>query len=188
MQESGVENTVILSFEELAKTDTFGWSCLHYAADLQLHNTRIFFSKKYEILNHRDLMGWTPLHHACLKGNEKVVDLLLGHDDPIEVAGYDGITPIHCAVQSGNANILKKLIENVKSERQKHTRESIAHVDRNERHPIHWAAVKRHVSLVRMLKDEIGRTIVSVGHVFISRQFMDIEIFSTTLLGIVAQI
>ncbi|ETR98130.1 ankyrin repeat protein 4ank, partial [Trichoderma reesei RUT C-30] len=61
-------------------------------------------------LSLRDLMGRTPLHHACLNGNKKAVDLLLDWDAPIEVAGNDGITPIHCAVLSGSIDILKKLL------------------------------------------------------------------------------
>ncbi|UKZ57383.1 hypothetical protein TrVGV298_011238, partial [Trichoderma virens] len=138
------------------QTDAFGWSPLHYAANLQLQNMRIVFSPEGEVLNLRDYMGWTPLQHACLVGNERVVDMLLDREAPIDTAGYDGITPMHCAVRSGNIEILQRLVEKSKSGRKRHSRNSVAHVDRNERHPIHWAAVKGDVQLIWLLKDDIG--------------------------------
>ncbi|KAH0489651.1 hypothetical protein TgHK011_010069 [Trichoderma gracile] len=144
--------------EELGKIDSFGWSPLHYAANWQLDHVRIDIWESGDVVSLPDLMGRTPLHHACLKGNEKAVNLLLDRDALIEVAGHDGTTPIHCAVLSGNLNILKKLVEEVRSKRLKHTRESIPHVDRNKRHPIHWAAAQGCIEVVRLLRDDIVRT------------------------------
>ncbi|KAK4072083.1 hypothetical protein Trihar35433_4147 [Trichoderma harzianum] len=157
MQEIESEKTLYFwDFEKLAKADAFGWSPLHYAANLQADNMRIVFSREGEALNIRDFMGWTPLQHACLVGNERVVDMLLDRDAPIEIAGYDGITPMHCAVWSGKADILQMLIDKVKSRRQKYTGKGVVHVDHNERHPIHWAAVRGDVDPVWMLKDDIS--------------------------------
>ncbi|KKP07506.1 hypothetical protein THAR02_00427 [Trichoderma harzianum] len=157
MQEVESEKTLYFwDFEKLEKVDAFGWSPLHYAANLQAQNMRIVFSKEKEALNLRDFMGWTPLQHACLMGNEKIVDILLDRDAPIEIAGYDGITPMHCAVRSGNADILQMLVDKVKSGRQRYTGKGVVHVDRNERHPIHWAAVRGDVDSVWLLKDDIS--------------------------------
>ncbi|KAL6819003.1 ankyrin repeat-containing domain protein [Trichoderma camerunense] len=157
MQEVESEKTLYFwDFEKLEKVDAFGWSPLHYAANLQADNMRIVFRKEKEALNLRDFMGWTPLQHACLVGNEKIVDILLDRDAPIEIAGYDGITPMHCAVRSGNADILQMLVDKVKSGRQKYTGKGVVHVDRNERHPIHWAAVRGDVDSVWLLKDDIS--------------------------------
>ncbi|KAJ4855817.1 ankyrin repeats (3 copies) domain-containing protein [Trichoderma breve] len=157
MQEIESEKTLYFwDFEKLEKADAFGWSPLHYAANLQADNMRIVFSKEKEALNLRDFMGWTPLQHACLVGNERVVDMLLDRDAPIQIAGYDGITPMHCAVRSGNADILQMLVDKVKSGRQKYTGKGVVHVDRNERHPIHWAAVRGDVDSVWLLKDDIS--------------------------------
>ncbi|KAL5093277.1 hypothetical protein Trisim1_011081 [Trichoderma cf. simile WF8] len=159
MQESQSEKTMSFwDVERLEKVDAFGWSPLHYAANLQSRNTRIVFSRGRvdDGLKLRDFMGWTPLQHACLVGNEKVVEILLGRDAPIEIAGYDGITPMHCAVRSGNAEILQMLVDKVKSGRQKYTGKGVVHVDRNERHPIHWAAVRGDVESVWLLKDDIS--------------------------------
>lgn len=156
MQEIESEKTLYFwDFEKLEKVDAFGWSPLHYAANLQADNMRIVFSGGGEVLNLRDFMGWTPLQHACLVGNERVVDMLLDRDAPIQIAGYDGITPMHCAVRSGNADILQMLVDKVKSGRQKYTGKGVVHVDRNERHPIHWAAVRGDVDSVWLLKDDI---------------------------------
>lgn len=157
MQEIESEKTLYFwDFEKLEKADAFGWSPLHYAANLQADNMRIVFSKEKEALNLRDFMGWTPLQHACLVGNERVVDMLLDRDAPIQIAGYDGITPMHCAVRSGNADILQMLVDKVKSGRHKYTGKGVVHVDRNERHPIHWAAVRGDVDSVWLLKDDIS--------------------------------
>lgn len=159
MQEKQSEKTMSFwDVERLEKVDAFGWSPLHYAANLQSRNTRIVFSRGRvdDGLKLRDFMGWTPLQHACLVGNEKVVEILLGRDAPIEIAGYDGITPMHCAVRSGNADILQMLVDKVKSGRQKYTGKGVVHVDRNERHPIHWAAVRGDVDSVWLLKDDIS--------------------------------
>ncbi|OPB40459.1 hypothetical protein A0O28_0005380 [Trichoderma guizhouense] len=157
MQEIESEKTLYFwDFEKLEKADAFGWSPLHYAANLQADNMRIVFSREKEALNLRDFMGWTPLQHACLVGNERVVDMLLDRDAPIQIAGYDGITPMHCAVRSGNADILQMLVDKVKSGRQKYTGKGVVHVDRNERHPIHWAAVRGDVDSVWLLKDDIS--------------------------------
>jgi ankyrin repeat protein len=151
METNDSGGTLYWDVEELGKIDSFGWSPLHYAANWQLDNVRIYILESGDVLSLRDLMGRTPLHHACLNGNKKAVDLLLDWDAPIEVAGNDGITPIHCAVLSGSIDILKKLVD-------KYTRKSILHVDRNERHPIHWAAIQGRIELVLMLRDDIDRT------------------------------
>lgn len=147
------------SSEKLGKVDNFGWSPFHYAANWQLNDANFLFDSicSADVFGPRDFMGRTPLHHACLKGNKRVVSLLLTRDTPIEVAGYDGITPIHCAVSSGSLSILEKLVEQVE-EHSKHGRESASHVDRNGRLPIHWAAAQGRMDLVRLLKGDINRT------------------------------
>ncbi|KAL6887264.1 hypothetical protein HDV57DRAFT_525688 [Trichoderma longibrachiatum] len=155
MRASGSGKTLYWWAEELGNVDIFGWSPLHYAANWQMGDVRFVIWDVGDVLSLRDLMGRTPLHHACLKGNKKAVDLLLAGSVPIEVAGNDGITPIHCAVLSGNSNILERLIEEVNSDRLKHSRESTSHVDRNRRLPIHWAAAQGRTDMVQLLKDDI---------------------------------
>lgn len=83
---------------------------------------------------------------------------LLGHGALIEIAGNDGITPMHCAVQSGKVEILQILMDKLKERYKGNTRKSQRYVDCNERHPIHWAAVEGKVKMVRLLKDDIGLT------------------------------
>lgn len=65
---------------------------------------------------------------------------------------------MHCAVQSGKAEILRILIDVLKERSKTNTRKSKRHVDRNERHPIHWAAVEGNVEMVRSMKDDISKT------------------------------
>ncbi|RFU74300.1 ankyrin repeat [Trichoderma arundinaceum] len=142
-------------FKGLGETDAFSWSPLHYAAYLRSPKIYTGSSQRDNHFNHRDFMGWTPLQHACLNRNEIVVDMLLAHDAPIAIAANDGITPMHCAVRGGNANILQKLIEKVELERPD-TREVISRGDRNNRYPIHWAVIQGHIEMVRLLKDDIN--------------------------------
>ncbi|KAM0479067.1 hypothetical protein ACHAPX_005047 [Trichoderma viride] len=143
--------------ETLERTDAFGWSLLHYAASLTLDSINIDSKWKPtdEFLNSRDLLGWTFLHHACFFGNQELVSVLLDHGALIEIAGLDGITPMHCAVQSGNADIIQRLMHVLDTRHKTNTRRSERYVDRNERHPIHWAAVEGNVEMVRLMKRDI---------------------------------
>lgn len=161
MKESESElKSYFLGIKDFERTDAFGWSALHYAAKLTLDNINI--DGKWEptddFLNSRDLMGWTFLHHACVFGNKELVSMLLDHGAKIEVAGMDGITPMHCAVRSGKAEILQGLMAELKKRHKRNTRKSEHYVDRNERHPIHWAAVEGKVKMVRLMKDSIRLT------------------------------
>ncbi|KAL7936388.1 ankyrin repeat-containing domain protein [Trichoderma chlorosporum] len=145
--------SVCLQSGGLEKVDSFGWSLLHYAKSApQMGEVQRGLTSKLEIGSLQDYRGWTPLQYACLVGNEKAVDLLLGHHAQIDKAGVDGITPIHCAVEGENAAILRKLLEKFDSKQQN----SVLPLDRNERHPIHWAAVRGKVELVELLKDGIN--------------------------------
>ncbi|EHK44815.1 hypothetical protein TRIATDRAFT_274363 [Trichoderma atroviride IMI 206040] len=142
------------------KTDAFGWSLLHYAAPLTLdiYDNNWETSDSFIFLNSRDLMDWTLLHHACFFGNETMVNMLLKYRAQIEIAGKDGITPMHCAVQSGKAKILQILVDVLEKRRKTNTRKSEHYVDHNERHPIHWAAVKGNVEMVRIMEDDISQS------------------------------
>ncbi|PNP44141.1 hypothetical protein TGAMA5MH_04428 [Trichoderma gamsii] len=144
------QRLAIRNIEEFEKTDAFGWSLLHYAANLTLDIDNNWQERDETTFpTPRDLMEWTPLHHACVFGNKELVDMLLRYKTPIEIAGKDGITPMHCAVQSGKVEIVQQLIGYKKHRR------NIRHVDRNERHPIHWAAVEGNVEMVHLLEDDI---------------------------------
>ncbi|KAH8126986.1 hypothetical protein FP744_10007711 [Trichoderma asperellum] len=145
----------IQNFKAFEKTDAFGWSLLHYAANLTILDIDNNWQTSDEFPNPQDLMGWTPLHHACFFGNEKMVKMLLKYKAPIEIAGKDGITPMHCAVQSGKAEIVQELIQETGRRYKKHSRKIERHVDRNKRHPIHWAAVEGNVKMVRLMKGDI---------------------------------
>lgn len=140
----------ISAIRDFEKTDAFGWSLLHYAANFTF-DIDDSFNTSDESLNLQDLMGWAPLHHACFFGNEKLVNVLLDHGARIEIAGNDGITPMHCAVQSGKPKIIQILMDELDKREKTNSRKSERHVDRNERHPIHWAAVEGNVEMVRSM-------------------------------------
>ncbi|KAM0519400.1 hypothetical protein ACHAPE_003572 [Trichoderma viride] len=159
MRERGLgHRSQISDIKDFEKTDVFGWSLLHYAATNVAIDIDDSCQTGDEFPSPRDLMGWTPLHHACYFGNEKLVNNLLSRGALIEVAGNDGITPMHCAVQSGKVEILRTLMDELEKRHKTNTRKSERYVDRNERHPIHWAAVEGKVKMVRLMKDDISLT------------------------------
>mmetsp|Transcript_46661 Transcript_46661/g.117552 ORF Transcript_46661/g.117552 Transcript_46661/m.117552 type:complete len:205 (-) Transcript_46661:35-649(-) len=55
--------------------------------------------------------GWTALHVAASKRNLKLVERLLEWGADVNVESYNGVTPLHLAVRSGDATITNKLLE-----------------------------------------------------------------------------
>ncbi len=56
------------------------------------------------------LVGWTPLHAACARGDIPMVEYLL-HIGARLVPDHDGTTCLHLAVESGNLNLVKLLVQ-----------------------------------------------------------------------------
>jgi len=75
---------------------------------------------KYLIENGADLMiqaydGHTILSLALLARNIELIDLCIIHaPNLVHVQNYDGYSPLHYAVRSGNSEIVKKIIETLK--------------------------------------------------------------------------
>lgn len=63
-----------------------------------------------ENVDERDADSRTALHHACIQGQEELVDLLLSFKADVACADSNGWTPLHFAAQSYGVSIAQKLI------------------------------------------------------------------------------
>ena len=54
----------------------------------------------------------TPLHDACRRGNIDLLEECLENNIPVNAMDQAGNTPLHWAAHSGQAECLKKLIQN----------------------------------------------------------------------------
>ena len=66
------------------------------------------------VLKHKailDHIGWTPLHYACAKGHLEVAEFLIVNGALIDSVSLNGTTPLMMAVQSGNEQLVKLLLD-----------------------------------------------------------------------------
>ena len=59
-------------------------------------------------INARDQLGRTALHHSCKKGNLQTTQVLLdtGDECDVDAVSYSGISPLMCAIESGNIELV----------------------------------------------------------------------------------
>ena len=74
--------------------------------DLTLVKTLVL--KKKAMVNH---IGWTPLHYACSKGNLEVAQFLIANGAIVDSPSQGNTTPLMMAVQSGNEQLVKLLLD-----------------------------------------------------------------------------
>lgn len=88
--------------------DKNGNLALHIAAQVgNLEIVKFLLADDQDVKGHNDL---TPLHFATIHGHEEMVKLLEGAD--LEVGDNKfGWTPLHCAVDYGNCDIVRLLIQ-----------------------------------------------------------------------------
>ena len=105
-------------------------------------------------INVRDNNGWTPLHEACLAGRIECVRKLLSFNpntvtrhfsnpsnkdakvkrgrfisvDLLAKAGEDDVTPLHEAAESGNAEIVREIMEALLVDQRKPEKGTLKHV------------------------------------------------------------
>lgn len=96
------------------KTKHFLSTPLH-STSLRGYSTIVkFISDKVDIQDFSDRDGNTPLHLAALYNREEVVQILLENGcDAARVNGAN-VTVVHCAVLSGNVDILNMTLKNLK--------------------------------------------------------------------------
>jgi ankyrin repeat protein len=58
-----------------------------------------------------DHIGWTPLHYACAKGHLEVAQFLVANGATIDSLSVGNTTPLMMAVQSGNEQLVKFLLD-----------------------------------------------------------------------------
>jgi ankyrin repeat protein len=58
-----------------------------------------------------DHIGWTPLHYACAKGHLEVAQFLIANGALVDSMSLGNTTPLMMAVQSGNEQLVKLLLD-----------------------------------------------------------------------------
>jgi len=58
-----------------------------------------------------DHIGWTPLHYACAKGHFDVAQFLIANGATVDAMSIGNTTPLMMAVQSGNEQLVKLLLD-----------------------------------------------------------------------------
>ncbi|OWS68884.1 ankyrin repeat domain-containing protein [Polynucleobacter campilacus] len=58
-----------------------------------------------------DHIGWTPLHYACAKGQLEVSQFLIANGAIVDSMSLGNTTPLMMAVQSGNEQLVKLLLD-----------------------------------------------------------------------------
>ena len=58
-----------------------------------------------------DHIGWTPLHYACAKGQLEVAQFLIANGAIVDSVSLGNTTPLMMAVQSGNEQVVKLLLD-----------------------------------------------------------------------------
>jgi len=58
-----------------------------------------------------DHIGWTPLHYACSRGHFEVAQFLLANGAIVDSMSPGNTTPLMMAVQSGNEQLVKLLLD-----------------------------------------------------------------------------
>jgi ankyrin repeat protein len=58
-----------------------------------------------------DHIGWTPLHYACAKGQLEVALVLVANGAIVDSMSLGNTTPLMMAVQSGNEQLVKLLLD-----------------------------------------------------------------------------
>ena len=66
------------------------------------------------VIDHKaqlDHIGWTPLHYACAKGQLEVAQFLIANGAIVDSMSLGNTTPLMMAVQSGNEQVVKLLLD-----------------------------------------------------------------------------
>ena len=69
--------------------------------------------KELVLQNHArlDHLGWTPMHYACTKGQLEVAQFLVANGAIVDSTSLNGTTPLMMAVQSGNEQLIRFLLD-----------------------------------------------------------------------------
>ena len=94
------------------KTDIFGRTVLHS----NVHENQLAFVKRFpnvqSLLQQPDGLGRLPIHKAATGTRSCIIDWILDHDLPFDIADNHSWTPTHWAAYFGNLEILRTLRSN----------------------------------------------------------------------------
>ncbi|XP_059579640.1 tonsoku-like protein isoform X2 [Alligator mississippiensis] len=79
--------------------------------DLDGYSKSVPSRRRINKWNRRNERGETPLHRACIEGDLRRAQLLLGQGHPLNPRDYCGWTPLHEACNHGHVEIVRLLLE-----------------------------------------------------------------------------
>ncbi|TQV91901.1 ankyrin repeat protein [Cordyceps javanica] len=153
------------------KKDIFGWTPIHYWAASGQHAEDLRFRFPFgDLEGIQDQFDFTPLHYACIRGDEKMVQVLLDKGAPIEAQQLDGISPLHIAATKSDSRMLDLLLQTAQT-RDYENRQTLfieakkdepltrlvgRLTDFDDRAAVHWAAIHGNLDAVKMLKQNLS--------------------------------
>lgn len=82
--------------------------------DISLIKDILTNASSNDIINQKDALSRTPLHLAAWKGSPEMIQLLLNFHASTKIKAKDNFNPLHFAIQSGNLECCKLLLQNNK--------------------------------------------------------------------------
>ncbi|KAF4339609.1 ankyrin repeat domain protein [Fusarium beomiforme] len=99
-----------ISKTDLDRTDSHGWTPLHWAASMG-HTSVVEILLKAGASPHLpDLGGWTPIFWAASKGHDDVIEILLRYHAVAFTRDLNGFTPLHWATWADHGKVVQRLV------------------------------------------------------------------------------
>ncbi|KAF5701976.1 ankyrin repeat [Fusarium mundagurra] len=141
------------------KRDIFGRHPLHYLAGSEEKHKSLVLADYArdcrELINVQDYHGYTPLHYACAFGSKENVHHLLEKRARLDIQGLDGMYPMHLAAREGKEEAIDVMLEWMNLPENFDLTAFRRLRDYSGKFPIHWAAIKGHIGVMKRLKADI---------------------------------
>ncbi|KAL4490790.1 hypothetical protein ABPG72_021844 [Tetrahymena utriculariae] len=125
-----------------------GLNVLHIAAQGDQPISICYFDSLGVDLSLTDYKGGNALHWACYLGSENAVNYLVSKmKDKLNIADGEGLTPLHLAVISGNARVVRKLLQRGANRNA---------LDNNQKTPVQLADENEYHNIQQMLEKTGG--------------------------------
>ncbi len=123
-------------------------SVLHQLVQSQdLAGVLQLIKKNRKIKDEINSNGSYAIHFGCIKGDFNIViNLVVYARSSISCANKAGLTPLHCACQSGNMELVEWLVTNGAG---------LEAVCQKGKTPLHYACARGHLNIVKLLQSKV---------------------------------